>query len=169
MVFWNLIFKYLVQITQITWTEYLSDFLETTSAADISTRLSMIKRGHYALLEIHIKLEIFRELVTQVLDTETAKDMLDEYIEERQALAATRRDEALDEGRKRREERERRKAEATGKGVKKEHRVKSGEDARNGITNEKALSQSNHSSGNRLELSLNWDLNLIFFFCFVTL
>lgn len=130
--------NYLFQITQKTWTEYLSDFLEMTSAAEISTHISMIKRGDYALLTIHIKLEIFCELVTQALDTETVKDRLDEYIEERQALAATRRDEALDEGRKRREERERRKAEANGLIPVK--------------TNEKLLSQQNHSSGNRLEL-----------------
>ncbi|KAH6812610.1 hypothetical protein C2S51_021628 [Perilla frutescens var. frutescens] len=140
------------KITQITWTEYLSDFLETTSAAEISTHISTIKRGHYALLEIHIKLAIFRELVAQALETETVKEMLDEYIEEGQALAATRRDEALDEGRKRREEKERRKAETTGKGVKEGHRVKSGEGIHNGViperSNEKVLSQSNHSSGN---------------------
>ncbi|XP_057770137.1 LOW QUALITY PROTEIN: uncharacterized protein LOC130989969 [Salvia miltiorrhiza] len=126
------------KITQITWIEYLCDFLETISAAKISSHISTIKRGHYALLEIHIKLAIFRELVTQALETETAKNMLDEYIEEGQAFSATRRDEALDEGRKRREERERRKAEATGKRA---------TGSRNGITNEKVRSQSNHSSG----------------------
>lgn len=144
--------NYLFQITQKTWTEFLSDFLEMTSAAEISTHISTIKQGDYALLTIHIKLEIFCELVTQALDTETVKDRLDEYIEERQALAATRRDEALDEGRKRREEKERRKAEANGLIPVK--------------TNEKLLSQPNHSSGNRLELGYNRDFNLILFFSF---
>lgn len=140
------------KITQITWIEYLSDFLETISAAEFATHISTIKRGHYALLEVHIKLGIFRELVAQALETDTVKDRLDEYIEEGQALSATRRDEALDEGRKRREEKERRKAEAIRKGVKEEHRVKSGEGTRNGVipessSNEKVLSQPNHSSG----------------------
>lgn len=148
--------KYLFQITQITWIEYLSDFLETISAAEFATHISTIKRGHYALLEVHIKLGIFRELVAQALETDTVKDRLDEYIEEGQALSATRRDEALDEGRKRREEKERRKAEAIRKGVKEEHKVKSGEGTRNGVipessSNEKVLSQPNHSSGSRLE------------------
>lgn len=118
--------------------------------------ISTIKRGHYGLLEIHVKLAIFRELVAQALDTDTVKDKLDEYIEERQALAATRRDEALDEGRKRREEKERRKSEATGKEVKEERRVRSGEGIHNEViserSNAKVLSRSNHSSGNRLEL-----------------
>ncbi|KAK4393709.1 DDT domain-containing protein DDB [Sesamum angolense] len=113
------------------------------------------KRGHYGLLEIRVKLAIFRELVAQALETDTIKDKLDEYIEERQALAATRRDEALDEGRKRREEKERRKSEATGKEVKEERQVKSGEGIHS-IANEvtpdksdgKVLSQQNHSSRN---------------------
>ncbi|KAL0332587.1 UNVERIFIED_CONTAM: hypothetical protein Scaly_2160200 [Sesamum calycinum] len=116
---------------------------------------STIKRGHYGLLEICVKLAIFRELVAQALETDTIKDKLDEYIEERQALAATRRDEALDEGRKRREEKERRKSEATGKEVKEERQVKSGEGIHS-IANEvtpdksdgKVLSQQNHSSRN---------------------
>lgn len=125
--------------------------METISAAEISPHISTIKRGHYALLDIHIKLAIFRELVTHALETETAKERLDEYIEERQALSATRRDEALDEGRKRREERERRKIEAARKGVKEEPKVKNGEGARNGISDAIVLYQSNNSSGNRLE------------------
>ncbi|KAI3451649.1 hypothetical protein Pfo_008314 [Paulownia fortunei] len=143
------------KITQITWTEYLCDFLETTCTAELSMHVSTIKRGHYGLLEVHVKLAIFRELVAQALETDTVKDKLDEYIEERQALAAARRDEALDEGRKRREEKERRKSEATGKEVKEERRVKSGE-GDHSIPNEvikeksngKVLSRPNHSSGN---------------------
>lgn len=62
-----------------------------------------------------MKLAFFQELVAQALETDTIRDKLDEYVEERQALAATRRDEALDEGRKKREEKERRKFEATPK------------------------------------------------------
>ncbi|KAL0378170.1 UNVERIFIED_CONTAM: hypothetical protein Sradi_3122500 [Sesamum radiatum] len=90
------------KITQVTWSEYLCDFLETTCGDELSMHISTIKRGHYGLLEIRVKLAIFRELVAQALETDTIKDKLDEYIEERQALAATRRDEALDEGRKER-------------------------------------------------------------------
>ncbi|XP_073154929.1 uncharacterized protein [Henckelia pumila] len=103
------------KITQINWTEYLCDFLETSCTVDFSMHISTIKRGHYGLLDIHVKLAFFQELVTQALETDTIRDKLDEYVEERQALSATRRDEALDEGRKRREEKERRKLEATPK------------------------------------------------------
>ncbi|KAL8473365.1 hypothetical protein ACS0TY_030267 [Phlomoides rotata] len=140
------------KITQITWTEYLCDFLETTSTAELSTHISTIKRGHYALLEIHVKLAIFVELVDQVLETSTVKEKLDEYIEEIQALAAARRDEALDEGRKKREEKERRKSEANGKEVNEKLSVKSGVGINNGVTPERsnahALSRSNGNSEN---------------------
>ncbi|KAK4477747.1 hypothetical protein RD792_017008 [Penstemon davidsonii] len=101
--------KQRVKITQITWTDYLCDFLEISSS-ELSTHISTIKRGHYGLLDIHVKLEIFEELIAHVLETNTLREKLDEYIEEQQALAAARRDEALDEGRKRREEKERKKS-----------------------------------------------------------
>ncbi|KAK4416611.1 hypothetical protein Salat_2486600 [Sesamum alatum] len=141
------------KITQITWSEYLCDFLETSCGDELSMHISTIKRGHYGLLEIRVKLAIFRELVAHALETDTIKDKLDEFIEERQALAATRRDEALDEGRKRREEKERRKSKANGKEVKEERRVKSGyHSIANEVTpdksNGKVLSQQNHSARN---------------------
>lgn len=144
--------KCLFQITQITWTDYLCDFLETTCPAELSTHISTVKRGHYALLEINVKLSIFRELVDQALDTATVKGKLDEYVEERQALAAARRDEALDEGRKRREEKQRRKSEAAGKEVIPQK------------SNGEVLTQSNHSSGNRLESFRRNSKGNIFFF-----
>ncbi|XP_073280581.1 uncharacterized protein [Primulina huaijiensis] len=103
------------KITQINWTEYLCDFLETSCTVDFSMHISTIKRGHYGLLDVHVKLAFFQELVAQALETDTIRDKLDEYVEERQALSATRRDEALDEGRKKREEKERKKLEATPK------------------------------------------------------
>ncbi|XP_051127035.1 uncharacterized protein LOC127248630 [Andrographis paniculata] len=99
------------------WTDYLCDFLETCPN-ELSLQISTIKRGHYCLLEVPVKLVIFSELVGQVLDTEALKDKLDEHVEERQALAAARRDEALIEGRKRREEKERKKAAASAKDLK---------------------------------------------------
>ncbi|KAL7141867.1 hypothetical protein ABFS83_08G083100 [Erythranthe nasuta] len=120
------------KITQITWIEYLCDFMETFCTEDLSMHISTIKRGHYGILEISVKLAIFRELVAQALETDIVKEKLDEYIEERQALAAARRDEALDEGRKRREEKERRKSEANGKEV----------------IQEKSNGKGNNSSGN---------------------
>ncbi|KZV47595.1 hypothetical protein F511_12864 [Dorcoceras hygrometricum] len=103
------------KITLVNWTEYLCDFLETSCTVDFSMHISTIKRGHYGLLDIHVKLASFQELVAQALETDTIRDKLDEFVEERQALSATRRDEALHEGRKRREEKERRKLEASPK------------------------------------------------------
>ncbi|KAG8383925.1 hypothetical protein BUALT_Bualt04G0064700 [Buddleja alternifolia] len=134
------------KITQLTWAEYLCDFLETSCPLELCKHISTIKRGHYGLLEIHVKLAIFRELVGHALETDTVKERLDEYIEERQALAATRRDEALDEGRKRREEKELRKSKTSGKEVKEESNIP------NGIilekSNGKVRSGQNHSSRN---------------------
>ncbi|KAL2521229.1 DDT domain-containing protein [Forsythia ovata] len=143
------------KITAITWTEYLCDFVETSCALKLSTHVSTIKRGHYGLLDINVKLEIFRELVTQVLETDIVREKLDEYIEERHALASTRRDEALEEGKKRREEKGRRKAETDVKEIVVEHTLKSAASKHNGLNgvisekrNEKVIFRQNHSSGN---------------------
>ncbi|CAI9758365.1 unnamed protein product [Fraxinus pennsylvanica] len=140
------------KITAITWTEYLCDFVETSCALKLSTHVSTIKRGHYGLLNINVKLEIFRELVDQVLATDIVREKLDEHIEEHHALASTRRDEALEEGKKRREEKGRRKAETDVKEVAVEHRLKSAasnHNELNGLISEKrnGISPQNLSSG----------------------
>lgn len=83
--------------------------------AELSAHISTIKRGHYGLLDVHVKLAILRELVAQALESDLFKEKLDEDIDKRQALAAARRDEALEEGRKRREEKERLKIQSSGK------------------------------------------------------
>ncbi|CAK9187693.1 unnamed protein product [Ilex paraguariensis] len=109
------------KITVITWTEYLCDFLEMVGFVELSTCITTIKRGHYGLLDICAKLGIFRELVNQALAADIVREKLDKYIEERQALAATRREVALEEGRKKREEKERLKVESDGNGMVKGH------------------------------------------------
>ncbi|WOG91576.1 hypothetical protein DCAR_0310825 [Daucus carota subsp. sativus] len=91
------------KITLLKWTEYLCDFLEMVGTDEFSGYLPTIRRGHYGLLDVSAKLGILRELVARVLATELYREKLDEYIEERQALAAANREEALAEGRKRRE------------------------------------------------------------------
>ncbi|KAK4353537.1 hypothetical protein RND71_025731 [Anisodus tanguticus] len=93
-----------VRITLITWTEYLSDFLELIGIVELSNHIATIKRGHYGLLDIQAKLAILRELVCRVLETEFFKGKLDEDIEKQHALAATRREEILEESRKKRED-----------------------------------------------------------------
>ncbi|RAL45536.1 hypothetical protein DM860_016028 [Cuscuta australis] len=94
------------KITLITWTEYLCDFLEMMGIAKLCAHISTIKRGHYGLLDVSIKLKILGELVAQTCMLGLFKEKLDEDIEKRLALAAARRDEALEDGRKRREEKE---------------------------------------------------------------
>ncbi|CAA2986050.1 Hypothetical predicted protein [Olea europaea subsp. europaea] len=139
------------KITAVTWTEYLCDFVETSCALKLSTHVSTIKRGHYGLLDINVKLEIFRELVDQVLATDIFREKLDEHIEERHALASTRRDEALEEGKKRREEKGHRKVGTDIKEVAVEHRPKSvasNHNGLNGVISEKwnGISPQNHST-----------------------
>ncbi|XP_075083978.1 uncharacterized protein LOC107823788 [Nicotiana tabacum] len=93
-----------LKITLINWMEYLSDFLELIGIIELSNHVATIKRGHYGLVDIQAKLAILRELVCRVIETEYFKEKLDEDIEKKQALAATRRDEILEESRKKREE-----------------------------------------------------------------
>ncbi|CAH9110855.1 unnamed protein product [Cuscuta europaea] len=95
------------KISMITWTEYLCDFLEMIDIAELCAHISTIKRGHYGLLDVSIKLKIFGELIAQAFMLGLFKEKLDEDIEKRQALSAARRDEALEEGRNKREGKER--------------------------------------------------------------
>ncbi|KAJ8769191.1 hypothetical protein K2173_000966 [Erythroxylum novogranatense] len=95
-----------LKITVINWTEYLCDFIESIKVPDLSGHISTIKRGHYGQLDIQTKLSILQELVNQVIETDIVREKLDEYIEQRQMLGATRRGEALEEGRKKKEEKE---------------------------------------------------------------
>jgi len=74
--------------------------------------MATIKRGHYGLLETHAKLEILGELLNCALETDLVREQLDEFIEQWQKLGATRRGEALEEAKRRREEKKRLKAES---------------------------------------------------------
>lgn len=89
----------------------MCDFLEMIKIPEIGTCTSTIKRGHYGLLDAHTKLGILGELVNHVLETDIFREKLDEFIEQRQALGATRRGEALEEAKKKREVKERLKVE----------------------------------------------------------
>lgn len=83
--------------------------LEMIEISELGTHTSTIKRGHYGLLDAHAKVGIFREMINRALETDIFKEKLDEVIEERQALGATRREEALEEARKKRELKEKSK------------------------------------------------------------
>ncbi|KAK9073932.1 hypothetical protein SSX86_006526 [Deinandra increscens subsp. villosa] len=100
------------KISLVTWTDYMCDFLELVENKELSTHISTIRRGHYGILDIRAKLAIFVELVGEALACNIMREKLDEYIEERKALAAERRGEALEQGRKRRERKEMVKAAA---------------------------------------------------------
>lgn len=79
---------------------------------ELCAYIATIKRGHYGLLDAHAKLGIFRELVNNALETNIVREKLDKFVEQRQALGATRREEALEEARKKRKEKERLRAES---------------------------------------------------------
>uniref|UniRef100_A0A5B7BGS0 DDT domain-containing protein n=1 Tax=Davidia involucrata TaxID=16924 RepID=A0A5B7BGS0_DAVIN len=130
------------KITLITWMEFLCDFLEMIDIAELSTYITTIKRGHYGLLDIHAKLGIFRELVAQALATDLIREKLDEYIEQRQSLAATRWGEALEEARKKREDKELLKAESDG------HEIKEGRSVESVGSNSNEPVNSNHGRQN---------------------
>ncbi|KAF8011750.1 hypothetical protein BT93_I0017 [Corymbia citriodora subsp. variegata] len=98
------------KITLITWTEYLCAFLDWTNSPKFRPYMATIKRGHYGLLDTHAKLEILGELLNCVLETDLVREQLDEFIEQWQKLGSTRRGEALEEAKRRREEKERLKA-----------------------------------------------------------
>ena len=87
--------------------------------------MSTIKRGHYGLLDTNAKLGVLRELVSHALETDLIRGKLDEHIEQRQALGATRRGEALEYARKKREEKEQLKGESGGDGLVKENSMES--------------------------------------------
>ncbi|MCL7041692.1 hypothetical protein MKW94_004400 [Papaver nudicaule] len=113
------------KITLLNWSEYLCDFLEMREVSEFSTHIATIKRGHYGLLDPHHKLAIFRELIACSLATDAVRDQLDDSIEQQQALASKKRGVALEEGRKRREEKLL-KAESNGKEVMNGHSLENG-------------------------------------------
>ncbi|CAO2836991.1 unnamed protein product [Amaranthus hypochondriacus] len=110
------------KITLITWTDYLCDFIELMDISELTTHIPTIKRGHYSLLEAPIKLRILKELVDQAIATIVVREKIDERLEERQTLAASKRGEALEEGKKKREAKERLKAVAETNGTMLDHK-----------------------------------------------
>uniref|UniRef100_A0A7C9A3I4 DDT domain-containing protein n=2 Tax=Opuntia streptacantha TaxID=393608 RepID=A0A7C9A3I4_OPUST len=142
------------KISLITWTEYLCDFVEMTSISDLTTHIPTIKRGHYGLLDTPIKLRILKELVDRAIATDVVREKLDEYLEERHALAAAKRGEALEEGKKKREAKERLRAVSETNGAVLEpnsdtvENLCNGQNLGNGTIAEKMSSDQNHSLSN---------------------
>ena len=151
----------------INWTDYLCDFLEMINIPQLRHYEATIKRGHYGLVDASAKLEIFRELVNHALETAIVREKLDEFIEQRQALGASRREEALEAARKRREEKEQLKADSessegvdghqlnrdAGVSTSNNHRIQNGDvrKKRNGMTES---SRQKDALDRRLEFAL---------------
>ncbi|KAK8448854.1 hypothetical protein SEVIR_7G113400v4 [Setaria viridis] len=92
--------KKTLKVTLVTWAEYLCNFLEMIRKEEFSSKVSKIRRGHYGLLDTGLKLKILRELVEEAITTSAVRGQLNEWIDQQQALAAAKREDA----RKNREE-----------------------------------------------------------------
>ncbi|XP_026659541.1 DDT domain-containing protein DDB_G0282237-like isoform X2 [Phoenix dactylifera] len=137
------------KITLANWAEYLCDFLEMEGRAELSSHVATIKRGHYGLLDINVKLEILRELVLEALTTDAIREKLDDCIEQQQALAATRREQL----RKKKKEQHLKKEETDNKQMDRGHVLENGkENSHNSVSQqgtEKVISsKKNHISEN---------------------
>lgn len=75
------------------WANYICHFLEVRNKPELSDHIPIIKRGHYGLLDIHVKLGILRELVAEALVTSAIRDKLDDCIEQNKVLLARKREE----------------------------------------------------------------------------
>ncbi|CAN1787499.1 Bromodomain adjacent to zinc finger domain protein 1A [Linum perenne] len=107
----------LLMITLVNWTEYLCDFIEMVGIPGLSASTSTIKRGHYGLLDVQVKIGILRELVNEAVKTVLFRKKIDQYVEQRQVLGAIFRGEALEEARRKREEKEQSRVEDVSNGV----------------------------------------------------
>ncbi|KAF8376919.1 hypothetical protein HHK36_030290 [Tetracentron sinense] len=140
-----------LKITLTTWAEYLCDFLGMDDIPKLSSQIATIKRGHYGLLDACDKLSIFRELVARALATDAIRVQLDEYIEQQQALAATKKEVALEESRKRREEKEIRKSDYDTKEVMQGHILENGGSNLHVVENGNDSRQNGDALGERHE------------------
>lgn len=95
--------------------------------SELRSCMTTIKRGHYGLLDISAKLQIFRQLVDQAIATDIFREELDEYIKQQRALGAARREEALEEGKKNREDKGHLKLESDTNDVADNHNIESTE------------------------------------------
>ncbi|CAN1317014.1 DDT domain-containing protein DDB_G0282237 [Linum perenne] len=110
-----------LKITLVNWTEYLCDFIEMVGIPGLSASTSTIKRGHYGLLDVQVKIGILRELVNEAVKTVLFRKKIDQYVEQRQVLGAIFRGEALEEARRKREEKEQSRVEDVSNGVSNGH------------------------------------------------
>lgn len=117
--------------------------------AELSSYVATIKRGHYGLLDINVKLGILHELVSEALTTYAIREKLDDCIEQQQALAATRREEL----RKKKEDQHLKKEETDNKEMDQGHVLENGKvNSHNSVSRQGTVkvpsSKKNHISEN---------------------
>ncbi|VYS66291.1 unnamed protein product [Arabidopsis thaliana] len=140
------------KITLITWAEYLCDFLESVNTPDLCFDVGTIKRGHYGLLDPNVKLKILRELVNHITETGMFKGEIDELVEQRHALGAARREEALAEARQIREEKERSKTGEEANGVLDNNRLEKKKNSAQGLeSSEDSKKNESTAGGSKME------------------
>lgn len=81
-----------LQVSLVTWAEYLCDFLEMTKIEELSSTIATVRRGYYGLIDTDIKLRILRELVEEAIKTSAIREILSERVDQKQALNATKRE-----------------------------------------------------------------------------
>uniref|UniRef100_A0A0E0K148 DDT domain-containing protein n=1 Tax=Oryza punctata TaxID=4537 RepID=A0A0E0K148_ORYPU len=81
-----------LKVTLVTWAEYFCDFLEMTKTEELSRNIATVRKGYYSLIDTDIKLKILRELVEEAITTSLVREKLSERVDQRQALAATKRE-----------------------------------------------------------------------------
>ena len=81
-----------LQVSSVTWAEYLCDFLEMTKNEELSTNIATVRRGYYGLIDTDIKLKILRELVEEAIQTSAIREILSDREDQKQVLNATKRE-----------------------------------------------------------------------------
>ncbi|XP_062219321.1 uncharacterized protein LOC133919087 [Phragmites australis] len=81
-----------LKVNLVTWAEYLCDFLELTKIEELSNNITTVRRGYYGPIDTDIKLKILRELVEEAVTTSAIREILSERVDQKQALAATKRE-----------------------------------------------------------------------------
>ncbi|KAJ7528779.1 hypothetical protein O6H91_15G019500 [Diphasiastrum complanatum] len=84
--------KHKIQISLDTWKETLCDFLEFEGPERFNACVALVRQNAYRKLEPCLKLEIMHELVDLALRSQAIRGQLEENIEERQAIAAQKKD-----------------------------------------------------------------------------
>lgn len=85
------------------WQDHLCYFLEAEEVGKLLGHLETIKGGVYSELDPRAKLDILHELVNRAITSDVIRGQLDEYIEEWHALAARKREEQIEESRRKKE------------------------------------------------------------------